>query len=180
MTRAAGVAGLAIAALLLTGCTQASGEPSRAKLYDSIFELSADSSLVVVGKVSDQNVADGSPAPQTISTIEVFERFSPEGLGRDLPKEAPPASDSLTLHIRQPGTTDMDFLPAPILKKGESYLLFLAPTMLEGDVGDDFFITGGQPGFFTVEGDSFTRVVTDTDDKLPRKISEGDLQGSRR
>ncbi len=43
--------------------------------------------------------------------------------------------------------------------------------MLDGDAGNEFFITGSNAGMYLVDGDIARRVAKDTGDELPETIA---------
>lgn len=123
---------------------------SRSTLYISVEDLSADSTLVVVGRVTDRTTsgsaeAAGADPVHTVSTIEVTE--ATPAAGREDADTDVPAAGS-TIEVRQLGSTDVDQLPAPILEVGQDYLLFLTPTGLSGGAASQFHITGGTAGYY--------------------------------
>jgi hypothetical protein len=148
----------------LAGCSTpgSSGmHGSRAELYDSVQGLAADSSIAAVVEVQSQQVlnpASDRDFAYTLSTVSVVSTLSPKGLASELPANVPtdPVSDGSEIVVRQMGTVDIE-TPAPILKAGEQYLLFLVPSMLEGEAASQFWVTGGSAGVYEVSGDDFAR-----------------------
>jgi len=123
---------------------------SRSTLYTSVEDLSADSTLVVVGRVTDRTTsgsaeAAGADTVHTVSTFEVTE--ATPAAGREDADTDVPAAGS-TIEVRQLGSTVVDQLPAPILEVGQDYLLFLTPTGLSGGAASQFHITGGTAGYY--------------------------------
>jgi hypothetical protein len=160
-----GSAAVGIALLMLpVGCAASSGtgggEGSRAVLYDSIEGLASDSTAIVIGTVSDQRT-DGDA---TVSSIEVLSAPTSPQLGATAP-EAEPVSVGDTVAVRQ------DPSSRPLLDPGKEYMLWLTPTMLDGDAANEFFITGSNAGIYLVDGDIGHRVTTETGDELPETIT---------
>ena len=144
----------------LTGCASASSSGSRAVLYDSIDALAADSSAIVVGTVSEQQT-DGDT---TISSIEVENAPTNPQLGANVEDETETVvAVGDVVVVRQDS--------APMLTPGDQYMLFLTPSMLEGDAASQYFITGAEAGLYVRDGEEFRRVVGDSGDELPETIS---------
>lgn len=169
---------LAAATLALVACSagvETSGSHgSRVEFYNSVEALTADSSVVVVGTVVEQrSVTDIDPeTPFTISTIEVVS--SEKGDGAASP-----------LEVRQLGSSE-ESGPAPLLESGETYLLFLTPSGLDGDLASQFYVTGGNAGIYvapqsaarSTEGataTTFEQVEAEEGDELPAQLNPGEL-----
>lgn len=185
---------LAAAATLvvgLAGCTsEVSSHGSRVALYDSLQELAADSSLVVVGSVqASQETNDLSGLGSfTLADFIVDDVVSPEFTGSALPAEVltPTVQTGETITVRQMGDAD-EAAPAAFLSEGERYMLFLTPTMLAGPAADDFYITGVTAGMYvaipaTVSRDRPGGAFEHHDsryggvgDNLPSELSPADL-----
>lgn len=54
----------------------------------------------------------------------------------------------MEVEVRQLGTSSMSEVPAAILKQGSTYLLFLTPSMLSGDLAHQYHVTGGDAGIY--------------------------------
>ncbi|MGW9586554.1 hypothetical protein [Microbacterium sp. NPDC055455] len=147
-----------VVAGLLAGCSQTSSG-SRHTLYDSVESLAADSSSIVVGTVSTQTTEGDA----TISSVEVTNAPTNPQLGAALVDRPEPAAVGDTVEVRQD-------LP-PVLGLGEEYLLFLTPTMLPGEAGGQYFVTGAVAGLYIRQDDEFRRVVPDSGDTLPDTIT---------
>lgn len=149
---------------------------SRSELYDSVRAIAADSTIVAVVEVEDQKVtepATDQDIPYTLSTATVIIGFTPAGIGSELPKGTVASGESQVV-VRQMGS-DGDDIPYPILKPGEQYLLFLTPSMLEGDAAAQYYVTGGSAGIYNADGDVFTHGPFDEGDKLPDTLTAKDL-----
>jgi hypothetical protein len=159
LAAAAVIAGLSV----MAGCI--SGESgSRHKLYHDIDDLARDSSAIVVGTVSDQHFEQGE-LPTTISTVEVTNVPENPQLAGNIEGGVSHIEVGDTVAVRQIGGAGSD---AGILTPGHRYLLFLTPSMLEGDAASQYFITGAVAGLYTWDGSQFTR--TPSDDTLPDTI----------
>ncbi|GAA5203339.1 MULTISPECIES: hypothetical protein [Microbacterium] len=164
-------------ALGLAGC--AGGDPtghmdgSRVELYDSVRGIAADASLIAVGEVTEQEVVQ-EDIPYTLSTFAIEREFSPAVLGRDVPAGAPKIEGSEVV-VRQMGAAGTE-LPYPILEPGQRYLLFLSPSMLEGEKATQLYITGGSAGIYSIEGNAFVHGPFTEGDTLPGKLTANDLQ----
>jgi hypothetical protein len=160
---------------------------SRTELYDSVQGIAADSSLVAVVDVRSQEVikaASDRDIPYTLSTVSLVDTFSPTGLAKELPKgvDATAIPEGSEIVVRQMGTSEVA-TPAPILKPGGKYLLFLTPSMLEGDAASQFYVVGGSAGVFEApsdvasrgEGAEFTHGPFEEGDTLPETLTAKDL-----
>lgn len=181
---------IAAAAVGLGGCSTPGSvhmDGSRSELYDSVQGISADSSMVAVVEVTDQEVLTASSdrdIPYTLSTVSLISTFAPTGLARELPEgvTATAAKPGNQIVVRQMGTAEME-TPAPILKTGEKYLLFLTPSMLEGEAASQYYVTGGSAGVFDAPDDvasrggdvAFTHGPYDEGDTLPETLTIKDL-----
>jgi hypothetical protein len=125
---------------------------SLAHTYKSLGELKGDSTLIVVGTVSNQQTAVGNHGiPYTNSTF-LIERTV-------MSKSSP----SQTILVRQMGGVTSDGTQwvvegFPLLQTGSRYVLFLTPALSPGE----FYTVGAPQGVFTVSaGDtvsSFTNI----------------------
>ncbi len=164
-TRQIATLALAVGIAVLAGCSQSSSG-SRHTLYDSIDELAADSSSIVVGTVTDQSTQDGA----TVSSVEVANAPTNPQIGGNLADRGDPAEVGETVEVRQDSP--------PFLETGAQYLLFLTPTMLSGAPATQLFITGAGAGAYVRDGDEFHRVIVDSGDNLPDTITAtGDENG---
>lgn len=189
-----GAALLAVTGLAGRGSDTASGGQSditqgiavsRSELYESLDQLDADSSLVAVGEVVDQDVqgSTGSGvAPDSSATVSTF-RLDRVRRGADavaagliLPEVGS------TIEVRQLGTDEPGTAPAPILEVGSGYLLFLTPTGLAGGDGAQYYVTGGTAGYYAAQsgashtaGTIFTK-VGDEGDVLPDTLTEDEVR----
>lgn len=174
----------------IAGCStpETSGmHGSRTELYKSVEGIAADSSIAAVVEVRSQEVL--KPASErdfafTLSSVTVVSTLTPKGLANELAStvQTDPLSDGSEIVVRQMGTADIE-TPAPILKTGEQYLLFLVPSMLEGEAASQFWVTGGSAGVYEVAGDdfargsdvSFTHGPFEEGDTLPPTLTVDDL-----
>ncbi|MFJ2370624.1 hypothetical protein [Microbacterium sp. NPDC087665] len=174
------------ASLVVSGCaTSTTGiEGSRHTLYPDVTSLAADSSAVVDVVVESQEVVQAE-IPYTLSTVTVVEPFQPKALAANLDAAAPVAAAE-TLVIRQLGSTEEVTVPAPLLKVGERYLLFVTATMMEGEASSQFYVTGVSAGIYESEivGEAragevgtYTRVDPESGDTLPATLSASELLG---
>ena len=156
----------------LTGCATAVPESttsvevhgSRAVLYESIDSVVADSAVVVTAKVTSQSQPkDGiAGSPGTISALAVIEAGT-----SDLVK---PGGE---VFVFQYGSETVSAM-APLLKVGETYLLFLSSTALPDARSNDFFVTGNSAGIYQLTSDGYKRLGTDPD-KLPELITQSEV-----
>lgn len=147
-----------------------SGAGSRAKMYTSLDELIADSSVIVVGVVSDQQSStDGT----TVFTVAVEQTFTPATLGATSPEPAVVVDVGGDIRVRTFGAgTSVTSAP---LEQGGRYLLFLTATGLPTAGADEFFVTGVVAGIYRAQGDGFARVSADGD-VLPAELSADELE----
>jgi hypothetical protein len=171
-----------IAFLGIAGCSGSGAHGSRAELYDSVSGLASDSTVVLAGTVEEQNVVQDIPdgGDFTLSTVTVAETAKAD-------TEHPAGS---TLVVRQHGT-EGEPGPAGLLEKGKTYLLYLTPSGLDGDLASQFYVTGGSAGIYVteqneaarsaggvVEGTEFTKQQSDEGDQLPEQLTLDEaLQG---
>ena len=175
------VASLAfVGSLCLSACSEGSGKStqpdrsqyshaSRVKLYTSVADLAKDSTVVVSGLVVSQKVVrDIDPTTEfTISEVQVA----------DAPKSTNGIIKGGTILLRQLGS-DKQIGPARIVETGKRYLLYLTASGLEGDLGSQYYVTGGTAGLYealnsksTSEIVSFSHGASDEGDQLPSQLS---------
>lgn len=170
--------------LLLAGCvTQHSSHGSRVMLYDSVDALVADSTVVVVGTVRASEPTNDlrDVGPFTVSTLDVEDVVPVTGLREDARDQAALVAGE-PIRVRQLGDSKQ---PGPVefLRTGETYLLFLRPTSLDGDAASDYYVTGGTAGIFLERGGSnpptfihYDELFGPSGDNLPGEISLSDLK----
>lgn len=151
-------------------------------------DLIEDAGRVVVGSVLSQREVVEQETLHTISTIEVQKEFQPRSLGVELHERARPENArgplsaqrpgrGETIEIRQYGSATMQETVAPLLIAGETYLLFINLTGLEGAAASQYYITGSEAGIYRGAGGprGFERVAKEPGDKLPELIKESEL-----
>lgn len=156
----------AAVALLLAGCSTSPEENTELVVfggsvpvrYSTIEQLARDTSVIVLGTVTDS-------ASEKISDLEVtryeFQVYKSFGV------EAPPS-----VGVYQTGNADwiLDMPVPPHLEVGKDYLLFLVPMGLERDqVGPDAYGILGV-GAWAVNGDTLTAL-----DNPDHKIDYGTI-----
>ncbi|MGU3410490.1 hypothetical protein ACLBWP_10305 [Microbacterium sp. M1A1_1b] len=163
----------------LAGCADASGSSgSRVKLYDSVPTLAGDSSIVISGTVESQKTANDIPngGDFTLSTVEVAATAKSDA--------AHPAGSSVV--VRQHGSQKTPG-PGALLETGKTYLLYLTPSGLDGQLASQFYITGGTAGVYetqqnagarstgnVTEDTEFTKAPSDEGDTLPTELTLAD------
>ena len=176
--------GVALTACASTSSTEPADAPtaqgSRVTIYQSLDELTADSSLIVLGTVTEQAVLSGDDAAGdvTASNLVVDQAFAPSGLAQSLAQagiepSTRTAGDVVT--VLQYGTPEAVTSIGPLLQDGGRYLLFLNPTGLGGAAADDFFVVGGEAGLYEADGDVFLR-LSKGGDNIPATLRAQDLQ----
>jgi hypothetical protein len=174
---AAAVTLVALAAVSLSGCAASDSGGSRAELYDSVTSLAGDSSIVLAGTVQDQRTASDIPGSGefTLSTVVVSATAKTDA-------DHPAGS---TVVVRQQGTANNPG-PGAMLTEGTTYLLYLTPSGLDGDLASHFSVTGGTAGIYAAEQDptargtggvtdstEFTKAPSDEGDDLPAQLTLG-------
>lgn len=172
-----GISVIALAVTILVaavGCAsvESHSSGSRHELFASVRDLSAASSMVVVVDVIDQKV-EGESIPNTVSIVVPIESFTPDGLGSALDVEPSKAGDQIV--VRQV-VVELDKGAYPVLSVGGRYLLFLTPTMLEGEQASQYYVTGGSAGVYSVDGETYIHGPFEEGDQLPEKLTATDLR----
>lgn len=163
-------------AVSLSACAMSGSEGSRHTLYESVDDLSAASSAIVVGTVGEQELVE-TDMPNTVSTFTVEKALAQDSLGTELEGGRSPFTSGQVIEIRQLGSSGTSSPPAPLLQKDGTYLLFITPTMLPDETeARQFYITGGNAGLYKEDGKVFVRVVTDSGDSLPAQLSFSDFE----
>lgn len=173
---------IVVAAMLLSaalsGCSMnTAGEDgeahsSRVKLYPSIESLAGDSAAVVVGTVREQRVAADidKTTDFTLSTIEVS----------NVQKANEPVVPGEKLIVRQLGSQKQT-APGALMEVGTTYLLYLTPSGLDGELGTQFYITGANAGLYQAAeaqrrtnyapSDVFKQVEKQDGESLPEQVT---------
>jgi hypothetical protein len=167
--------------VLLTACASADlmSSGSRVKLYTSLKGLAADSSLVAQIAITDQDehVATDSSSAYTSSVATIEATFRPTGLpaSSSLDTAYGPGSEIVVRQLTLKGTVAEGGGPA--LVNGGKYLVFLVPSGVPSAGINEFYITGGTAGLFTVmdEGRTFAWRGSEGD-SLPAELAIGDLK----
>lgn len=176
--------------LVLSGCvtTSTGTSGSRHKLYESLTDLIGDAGRVVAGSVVSQTETVEHELTLTVSTFEVEREFQPESLGVELHERARPENALGPLPARQPGAGETIVIRqygsataqtnvAPLLIPGETYLLFINLSGLEGSAASQYYVTGSDAGIYLEAGvpSEFERVSKEAGDVLPTVVTETDL-----
>lgn len=161
----------------LSGCSSSEAHGSRAQLYSSVDALASDSSIVVAGTVTEQHTARdvANEGDFTLSTVTVVEA----------PKSDAAHAPGTSVVVRQIGSSGQPG-PAELLSPGKTYLLYLTPSGLSGDLASQFYVTGGTAGLYeaagvpktnqrsattaVTDGTTFTHTDSDEGDSLPSTI----------
>lgn len=182
-----GICAMLLASLILGACgsdaaTDGPGTgTSRAKLYQSAEQMADDSDLIVVGSVGDtRTVQDLDDTTDfTLADVKVLTTIKGDAGGD-------------TVVVRQTGSPeqgDSDLLMSP----GDTVMLFLARSELDGELADQYYITGATAGLYamdavdvaadtTQEGDPpadgarFRRVDMQSGDSLPQTLTTEDVE----
>lgn len=132
------------------------------KVYDDIDALARDSSVIVIGSVTDQHAG--------ISTVKVTNTPGNPGLGENLNTRSAPVAVGDLIQVREDPATSL-------LRPGQEYLLFLTQSTLPGDQTTQFRITGTDSGAYQMAGNQFIKIVTDNGDGLPDTIEIAGTRG---
>lgn len=106
----------------------------------------------------------------TISTVEVT----------NVQKAKDPVVQGGKLIVRQLGSQKQP-APGPLMAVGDTYLLYLTPSGLEGELSTQFYITGANAGLYqaaaaekrtnNAPGDVFKQVKKQDGESLPEEIT---------
>ena len=167
-TRALRVVLVALSAgAVVSGCGTGGGSSSsRAHLYSSLEEMTADSDLVLTGTAGAQDVVSDIPGSTIASTVTDL------AVTNVLQADDATAPGS-TVVVRQMATGSGWFSSGTeaALEPGQRYLLFLVHSGLDGDAAADFYPVGAVAGIYRADGEAFARVVPDSGDDLPATLS---------
>ena len=177
---------LAATVFLTSACTGlVQTEGSRHHIYASLDELIGDSDLAIEGNAVDQStIEDADGGTLTAVPLATTIQYSPRGLGlkpvdTGAARGAAPLRTSkevLVLQVGAPGAG-----PAPALKAGTDYLLFLTRSGLKGKLTDAYFVTGGVAGIFeaadraTTKGATSLARTSNEDTGLPETLTRDQL-----
>ena len=169
---------LVATAFLSSGCSSfGQTEGSRHYIYASLDELIGDSDLAIEGTVVGQStIEDADGATLTALTVATTIQYSPKGLGlkpvdAGAVRSAAPRLTSKEVQVLQSGAPGAG--PAPTLKTGTDYLLFLTHSGLKGKLADAYFVTGAVAGIFeAADGATNNRTATDGAGTLARTSKE--------
>lgn len=146
-----------------------STEFSRVKLYETLDDLAADSSLIVIGTAEAVEVThdiDGL-TPFSVFNVAVSEVLKGDVAVGD------------TVVMRQTGGEG----DPGVLEDGQTALLYLTPTGLDGELASQYYPVGVTAGVYVLDGDvaalsadndsaaTFSHTVTDTGDSIPNVLS---------
>lgn len=161
--------------IVLAGCggpgtTGGGSASSRARIYSSLEEMTADSDVVLTGTAGTQDeVTDipGSTLASTVTDLTVD----------DVLRADDDTAAGSTVVVRQIATGDGWFSGGPEakLEPGQRYLLFLVHSGLDGEAATDFYPVGAVAGIYRADGEAFTRLVPDSGDDLPSTLSAEQL-----
>ncbi len=154
---------------------------SRARLYGSLQELTADSPVIVAGTAGAQEVvADITPGLDfTLTSFEVGASVRPAG----------DPVEGQDIVVRQVGSADQG-LHEPLLVEGQVYLLFLTPSGLDGDLASHYYPVGVTAGLYALRDAAsrpqdreawrsvvFEELAPAPGDVLPDTVTETDVTG---
>lgn len=143
-------------------------DASRVRFYASTAEMANDSDLVVTGVAGNRSVAADIDA-ETEFTLSEFTINDVLAGDAHAPGE--------TIIVRQLGSAGQGS-PGTLIAPDGTYLLYLTASGLEGELGQQYYITGGTAGLYRApDGElsrsasaTFTQVDVDDGDTLPKTI----------
>ena len=151
---------------------------SRVKLYNSIKELAADSTLVASIDVTSQKEypETDSASAYTASTAEITAIFQTAGLPGDARLDQKfSAGEEIVIRQLATGNSVSEDGSKIVIDASGSYLVFLVESGVPGASGNEFYITGGTAGLFGADGDKY-QWLGNEGDKLPNSLTAADLQ----
>lgn len=184
-----GICAMLLASLILGACgsnaaTDGPGtgtETSRAKLYQSAEQMADDSDLIVVGSVDDtRTVQDLDDATDfTLADVKVLTTIKGD-------------ADGDTVVVRQTGSPEQSGSDL-LMSSGDTVMLFLVRSGLDGELADQYYITGDTAGLYAIDavddaanttqkGDPpaddarFRRVDMQSGDSLPQTLTAEDVE----
>lgn len=141
-------------------------DESVAQVYESLSEISTGSDVVVIGAVTGQNVVRDITETDdfTISEFTVTDVIKGD------------VAEGDTLEVRQIGSSGegTDSENAAMLTEGQTYLLYLVHSGLDGDLASQYYVTGASAGIYIADdADStvFDHVADDADGDMPDEVS---------
>lgn len=165
------------ASTILSGCSintvndapASSSSASRVKLYESIATLAQDSTEVVIGHVNSQEVRTDLDTVTDFTVSDI--------LVNQVLKSANGTAPNDTLVVRQVGSSDQA-PPAPLLQPSKSYLLYLTPSGLSGNLASEYYVTGGNAGLYASDTNpedrsipTFVQMMPTEGESLPTELT---------
>ncbi|MGW9113562.1 hypothetical protein [Microbacterium sp. NPDC055683] len=141
------------------------------QLYESVQALADDSVVVavvhVISQESANDIEEDKTAEFTLSTVVIDKVVKSDG----------PTVGSEII-VRQDGGTQQAS-PTELVKVGDTYLLYLTASGLEGDLASQYYVTGANAGIYAASQDTagrgtsqvFEQVVAETGEDLPAQIT---------
>ena len=184
-----GICAMLLASLVLGACGSDAGtaaprtgtETSRAKLYQSAEQMADDSDLIVVGSVGDtRTVQDLDDTTDfTLADVKVLTTIKGDAGGD-------------TVVVRQTGSPEQSGSDL-LMSSGDTVMLFLVHSGLDGELADQYYITGATAGLYSIDavdsmsslarGDDspaddahFQRVDMQSGDSLPQTLTMEDVE----
>lgn len=135
---------------------------SRTKLYDSIDALASDSAAIIVGTIRQSSIVQDIPHVTMDFTIH-------DVLVLDVIRGSIQAGDSII--VRQMGSVNWNSEIGTILDEGETVLLFLERSGLDGELASHFYVTGATAGIYRLDPMDAVQMT----DMTPGQLSKTDL-----
>lgn len=175
-------------ALCVFGCGtdnssyNATADMSRVTLYQSVDDMFNDSDLVVIGTVQNTSVVQDIDdiTDFTLSDVFVEQTIFGDSVNKNM------------ITVRQTGSSEQQ-TGESFMSPGDCVLLFLVHSGLDGELADQYYITGATAGWYelnavddmqllSTDSDninysqfSFERVDMDSGDTLPSTLSPDEL-----
>lgn len=143
---------------------------SRAQMFSSLEDLSSASDAIIVGNVMSQScVYDiDQYTPFTLAEVEVAS------------VEKGSIKRGETIIVRQTA-----LLENSLVVDGDSYLFYLMNSGLDGDLGNQYYITGATAGLYRSASaavrsidSTFERVDLESGDSLPESVSTEEVESA--
>lgn len=151
---------------------------SRARIYNSVTELAADSSLVVKATASSSRKDSLGWAVTDVISLEVTTCFRVGGIVGTDPASRLQGPDSCNAGDVVEVRTFRD--SGIQLVEGDTYLLFLTSTGLSQDPSNLYYVTGAEAGAYKqVRSGTYQRLVTsvtDVPDVIPLQLNDIDVE----
>lgn len=141
-------------------------EASRVRDYVTVAELKSDAEAAVIATAtSTRSASDIGGVPFTTTEMSVREVLWGTLANND------------TLQLRQLGSTSQQDDDAPVVRSGQTYLIFVRKFVYSsGQDTGEYVVVGGGPGLFEADGQDSFRKLDGLSPKLPARIQRKDAR----